>query len=351
MIESQQFGTMPDGQSVEQYRLTNGNNVSVNILTLGGIIQSWMIPTTPVIDIVLGFDTVEEYLADSSYIGTVVGRYANRIANGTFSLEEDRYALSTNLLGNTLHGGEDGFHHRIWQAKVLNELDNPCLELTIHSHDGDQGFPGNLQVKVVYCLTEENSLRITYLGDSDKDTVFNPTQHSYFNLAGHDSGSAVGHLLQVNASHYTPADEDSIPTGELKSVAGTHFDFRQPRIIANVLAQNDPEILATNGLDHNWCLDDYADDHSNNRLAATAEATSSGVKLRVFSTMPGIQVYTANFLDSGLKGKKGIHYGPNHAICLETQFYPDTPNQPEFPTATLKRNNAFCSITEYALEY
>lgn len=351
MIEKKHFGTMPNGEAVSAYRLINANNVSVNVLTLGGIIQSWEIPGEPAVDIVLGFDTVEDYLNDVSYIGTAVGRYANRIANGTFTLGQHRFTLSKNLADNTLHGGRDGFHHRLWHIDATAEGMNPSIRLKLFSADGDQGFPGNLEASVEYQLTEDNCLCITYTAVSDKDTVFNPTQHSYFNLGGHGSGQTLHNQIQLNASHYTPADSASIPTGDLQPVIGTAFDLTKVTKIADVIASNDPEIAAANGLDHNWCLDDYLDDQQNHRVVAILSDPDSGRALAVKTSMPGMQVYTGNFIGEGTKGKQGATYGPHHAVCLETQYYPDTPNKPNFPSATLKKGERFVSRTDYQLTF
>lgn len=349
MIKKTHFGTMPDGDSVECYQLINNNQVSVSILTLGGILQSWKTPGDSSVDIVLGFDTVEAYLQDAGYIGTVVGRYANRIAGGTFNLGDKSYPLSKNHENNTLHGGADGFHHRLWQLESLSEQENPSIVLSIFSPDGDQGFPGNLQASVEYRLTEDNCLQITYRADCDSDTVFNPTQHSYFNLAGHDSGSALEHEVQVNADHYTPADAESIPSGELRAVSGTSFDLSKAKSVAEVMALNDPEINATNGLDHNWCLNDYADNQQNHRLVATMLEPKSGRTLSVYTTMPGMQVYGGNFIGEGTPGKGEAVYAPHHGLCLETQYYPDSPNKEMFPSSTLDKHHQFVSRTDYQL--
>lgn len=349
MIKKTHFGEMPNGDQVDCYRLTNKNNISVNILTLGAILQSWEIQGDPSIDIVLGFDSVDEYLADTSYLGTVVGRYANRIANGQFSFGERSYSLSTNLNGHTLHGGEDGFHHRLWQVEQISDQDNPSILLSIASVDGDQGFPGNLQASVEYCLSEDNCLQITYRANTDSDTVFNPTQHSYFNLGGHDAGAALEHLVQVNASQYTPADSLSIPTGNLRAVSGTAFDLNQALSVAEIIAKNDPEINITSGLDHNWCLDDYAENQGNHRLVGSILEPVSGRTLSVYSTMPGMQVYSGNFISEGTVGKRGAIYGPHHGLCMETQYYPDSPNKKDFPSAKLCAGSHFISRTDYQL--
>lgn len=349
MINKTCFGAMPDGTDIDAYCLVNQNNVSVNILSLGAIIQSWKIGSLPEVDIVLGFDTVEEYLTDGNYVGTVVGRYANRIAQGRFSLGQGTFELASNQGPHCLHGGIDGFHHRVWRVTQVQEGDKPSITLALISEDGDQGFPGQLEARVTYQLTQDDTLRITYEATSDSDTVFNPTQHSYFNLGGHDNGETRHNLVQVCAEHYTPADQDSIPTGEIRAVDNTVFDLTEPKELAALMAQQDPQVVATNGLDHNWCLDGFEKDQSKNRKVATLIDPVSKRTLEVSSTMPGIQVYNANFLGEGTRGKGGAQYGPYHAVCLETQFYPDTPNKPEFPNAVLKKGQTFISRTDYQL--
>lgn len=348
MITQSLFGTLPDGQHVERFSLVNANGMQVDILTLGGIIQRWLTGCDGD-DIVLGFDSLEDYLKDSAYIGAVVGRYSNRIAGGNLPLESTEHSLSVNLQGNTLHGGADGFSHRNWQAEVLDEADEPSIRLTLHSPDGDQGFPGNLDAAVIYTLTRDNTLRIVYEAEADKTTVFNPTQHSYFNLDGHDQGTTDDHMIQVLADHYTPAREDGIPTGEIKAVERTVFDLRQPVALSEVMHRGKNALRHTQGLDHNWCINAFDEQQHTPVEAARVTSPRSGRTLIVSTTMPGIQVYNANFLPQGLSGKSGSQYGPYRAVCLETQFYPDTPHHPHFPSATLPKGASFRSVTEYKL--
>lgn len=354
MITIEHFGQTPSGQNVERYSLINKNNMQIDILTYGAIIQRWLVPGETPVDIVLGFDQLDSYLNDPSYIGRTVGRYANRIAKGQFELNDNLYQVSTNLGEHSLHGGENGFSARVWMAGVLTEKDNPSIELSLVSEDGDQGFPGKLLAKVTFTLTESNSLHICYDAESDQDTLFNPTQHTYFNLAGHDSGHIGQQIISVNADKYTPASELSIPTGELADVQNSAFDLRQPQPFGSSLTMTDADIKLTYGLDHNWCINGFSMDSQGiqkdiNRAAEVFDPIS-GRRLLVNTSMPGIQVYTGNFIGEELSGKAAAVYAPHHAFCLETQFYPDSPNQPSFPSAMLKKGMKFRSITEYVLE-
>ena len=350
MITQNTFGLMPNGQPVTQFTLSNAQGTSIDILSLGGIIRRWLVPTSgqEPVDIVLGFDTLQDYLADQAYLGAVVGRYANRIKHGQFSLHGKDYQVDVNQGGNCLHGGADGFHHRVWATTVVDDGDQPCLALELTSADGDQGFPGQLQAKVVYTLSNNHTLKIEYFASCDQTTVFNPTQHSYFNLAGHQSGNINSHKVQILASHFTPTDANAIPYGELAPVTDTPFDLRTPIFVRDGLAATDhQQIKYGNGYDHNWCLDDYQPELKKPFFAAMAEDTESGRQLMVNTTMPGIQLYTANYLGGQPVGKDGVAYQSNGALCFETQFYPDSPNQPHFPSATLEKGETFYAVTEY----
>jgi aldose 1-epimerase len=350
MITQHTFGLMTNAQEVNQFSLTNAQGMTIDILSLGGIIRRWLVPDVggTFVDIVLGFDTVADYLADQAYLGTVVGRYANRIKHGKFSLQNTDYQVDVNQGGNCLHGGVDGFHHRVWAATILNQGDEPSLALELTSEDGDQGFPGQLTAKVIYTLNAQNTLKIEYFAKSNKTTVYNPTQHSYFNLAGHQSGSITSHKVQILASHFTPTDANAIPNGELAQVADTPFDLRVLTPVTQGLAATEhQQIKFGNGYDHNWCLDDYQAHLQQPFFAAMAQDTQSGRKLIVNTTMPGIQLYTANYLGAQPIGKNGVAYQGNGALCLETQFYPDSPNQQHFPSAVLEKGQEFYSVTEY----
>ena len=353
MISREYFGDMPDGQQVEQFSLTNEQGVTVEILNLGGIIRRWLVPTSKQgpVDIVLGFDTLADYLADDSYLGTVVGRYANRIAKGRFAIGDVTYKVDVNQAGNCLHGGSDGFHHRVWHSEIASNGNEPVLILSLTSQDGDQGFPGQIDVKVRYTLSAQNMLRVEYFALSDKDTVFNPTQHSYFNLAGHDGGKIHDQQIQVFASHFTPTDTNAIPTGEIADVSNTPFDLRQLTSIALPLSDPHEQIKIANGLDHNWCLNAYRPGMRKAALAAIAFEPASGRKLTVSTTMPGMQVYTGNFLSAEVTRKNAAVYPPNQAFCFESQYYPDAPNQLNFPSPALKAGEEFYSVTEFTIEF
>jgi aldose 1-epimerase len=348
MIKQSIFGKMPDGTVVEQFCLSNQQGVSVEILNLGGIIRRWLIPNNKnkPTDIVLGYDTVDDYLADDSYLGALVGRYANRINQGKFSLAGSDYQTDINQGGNCLHGGSQGFNSKVWQSAVLSSGANPSIMLELSSCDGDQGFPGEIAVKVIYTLTEQNRLKIEYFATAEQTTLYNPTNHSYFNLTGHDSGSVEAHKVQLLASHYTPADERAIPTGEITEVDNTPFDLRQLTTISHPLASDYQQIQFGNGLDHNLCLDAYT---PQSKVASYAgQAVSSDINLKIYTNMPGIQIFTANHFGNK-KGKDGALYQAHQGVCFETQFYPDTPNQPHFPSATLEAGKEFYSVTEYEI--
>ncbi|WP_339900104.1 aldose epimerase family protein [Paraglaciecola polaris] len=354
MISQRLFGTLPDGQKVMEYSLQNAVGMQVDILDLGGIIRRWLVPALdenqPAVDIVLGFDTLDGYVADQAYLGAVVGRYANRIAKGQFALNGKDYQADVNQGGNCLHGGRDGFNSRIWQAQAIDNDNEATLILSLVSNEGDQGFPGTLKVNVTYTLSAEG-LKITYRGRSDQDTVFNPTQHSYFNLAGHDSGSVENHQVQILGSSYTPTDQHAIPTGELADVSGTPFDLRELTTLQEPLLSPHEQIKLGNGFDHNWCLDAYQPKMTQAALVAKAVEPASGRTLTVYTTMPGMQLYTANYIGPEPIGKNATEYQAKQAYCFETQYYPDTPNQPQFPSATLKANEDYYSVTEYKLSF
>ena len=348
MIDQSLFGKMPNGTIVEQFCLTNSNNVSVEILNLGGIIRRWLIPNAKHThtDIVLGYDTVGEYLSDDSYLGALVGRYANRIKKGKFNLAGIDYQTDINQGENCLHGGSQGFNSKVWQSTVLSGGDNPSIMLELTSPDGDQGFPGTILVKVIYTLTEHNRLKIEYFAKGEHTTLYNPTNHSYFNLSGHNSGSVKSHQVQILASHYTPTNNQAIPTGEIAKVDNTPFDFRSLTTIGQSLISDHQQIEYGNGLDHNLCLDYYTPNVKTVTYAGKALLKGSGVELNIYTTMPGIQIFTANHF-SNKTGKKGSSYQAHQGVCFETQFYPDTPNQSHFPNAMLTAGTEFYSMTEY----
>ena len=295
-------------------------------------------------DVVLGFDRLETYENDTHYLGATIGRYANRIAKGRFTLNGVEYKLATNNGENHLHGGVRGFDKVVWRARPLAARGGSALELTYLSRDGEEGYPGNLSVRVVYTLTDADELRIDYSATADKDTVVNLTHHSYFNLAGHGNGDILGHRLMLNAARFTPTDAGAIPTGELRAVRGTPFDFTRPTAIGARIEQPDEQLRLGNGYDHNYAVNGRA---GAMRLAARVTEPTSGRAMEVWTTEPGVQLYTGNYLDGTPDGKGGRPYRRRYAFCLETQHYPDSPNRPEFPSTVLRRGGRFRSTTVY----
>jgi aldose 1-epimerase len=339
-VAKQVFGHTADGTVVDVYSLTDGK-VEARIMTYGGIIVSLRTPDRngKLDDVVLGCDSVEKYEAQTAHFGGIVGRYANRIAHGSFQLDGRTYATPKNNGDNTLHGGIRGFDKVVWEAKQIPG----GVELTYVSKDGEEGFPGRLTTTVRYTLSG-SALRIEYSATTDKDTVLNLTNHSYFNLAGQGKGDVLGHVVKIDASRMTPVDASLIPTGELKSVEGTPFDFRTPHAIGERINADDAQLRLGNGYDHNFVLD-----HPQGRLAEAAEVyePTTGRILQVRTTEPGVQLYTANFLDGSITGKDGRVYNRRFAFCLETQHFPDSPNHAGFPTTELKPGERFHSVTVF----
>lgn len=338
------FGKTADGVAVSIYTLTNKNGVEARITNYGGIVVSIKAPdrSGQMADIVLGFDSLDGYRANPGpFFGALIGRYANRIGHARFTLEGREYHVDRNDGENALHGGSRGFDKRVW---IPHQLPDGGLELTYLSKDGEEGFPGNLTAIVTYHLSDTNELRINYVATSDKPTVVNLTNHSYFNLQGAGSGDILGHLLTLQADRFTPVDAGLIPTGELKAVNGTPFDFRNPTAIGARIEANDEQLKLGKGYDHNWVLNRTGQGLS---LAARVEEPSTGRVLEVLTTQPGIQFYTGNFLDGSAKGKGGKVYGHRSGFCLETQHFPDSPNKPAFPSTELKPGQRFQSTTVF----
>jgi aldose 1-epimerase len=338
------FGAMPDGATIRIYTLTNQKGVEARITNYGGKVVSLKTPDRngASADIVLGFDSLAGYLANPSpFFGTLVGRYANRIAHARFTLDGVEYKLEKNDGDNTLHSGTHALDKAVWTPR---ELPDGGLELTILSKDGDEGFPGNLKITVVYRLTDSNELKIDYSATTDKDTVLNLTNHSYFNLKGAGDGDILGHKITLNADRFTPVDSGLIPTGELRPVSGTPFDLRKATVIGAHIEDGDPQIKLGHGYDHNWVLNKKGNELT---LAARVEDPSSGRVLEVLTTQPGVQFYTGNFLDGTIQGKSGKVYQRRYGFCLETQHFPDSPNQPKFPTTELKPGQTFRSTTVF----
>lgn len=330
------FGTMPDGTPVELYTLAAGA-LSCQIITFGGSLQSLRVPdrSGKPVDVLLGFDALEPYRTHGKSLGALVGRYANRIGGAKFSLNGQTYQLAANNNGvNHLHGGLVGFNQRVW---TVEEAGDDRLALSLFSPDGEEGYPGNLTVRVTYTLTEEG-LTIGYRAECDRDTVCNLTNHAYFNLSGHDSGPVLDQTIQLLADRYTPTDPLSIPTGEIAPVEGTPMDLRRTAPIGARIGEDFPQLLQAGGYDHNWIPNGEA---GTLRPIARAASPATGISMEVLSTLPGVQFYTGNYLDGCPAGKGGAAYANRWGFCLETQFYPDSPNHATFPSCVLRAGEVF----------
>jgi aldose 1-epimerase len=338
------FGKMPDGKTVEIFTLTNARGIELRAISYGGIIASLRAPDRngKLDDIVLGFDRLEDYLKDHPFFGAIIGRYGNRIAKGQFSLDGQTYKLATNNGPNHLHGGVRGFDKVLWSAEPVSGQNAIVFSRT--SPDGEEGYPGNLRVQVTYTLTDKNELRVDYRATTDKPTVVNLTQHSYFNLAGQASGDILGHQLMLNADRYTPVDQTLIPTGERALVQGTPFDFRRPTAIGARINEEHAQLKHGLGYDHNWVLNRSG---GGLQLAARVIEPKSGRTMEIRTTEPGIQFYSGNFLDGKLTGKQGAQYKHRTGFCLETQHFPDSPNQPKFPSTTLRPGSEYRTSTVF----
>jgi len=340
------FGKTADGENVDLYTLRNTKGVEAKITNLGGIVVSLKVPDKngKFDDVVLGFNDLDSYLKPGPYFGALIGRYGNRIAKGRFTLNGVEYKLAVNNGENHLHGGIKGFDKVIWTGRESKTKAGPAVILTYLSKDGEEGYPGNLNVTVVYTLTNNNELKIEYSATTDKDTVTNLTHHSYFNLAGEGNGDILNHLVTINATRFVPTDAGSIPTGELRNVSGTPFDFLKATAIGARINQEEEQLKLGNGYDHTWIINGRP---GALRLAAEAYESTSGRRMQVWTTEPGMQFYTGNFLDGTLTGKAGKIYQRRYGFCFETQHYPDSPNHPAFPTTTLKKGATYRSTTIY----
>jgi aldose 1-epimerase len=349
-ITKTSFGKTSAGENVDLYTLRNVNGVEAKITNYGGIVVSLKVPDRngKFDDVVLGFKDFEGYLKNDPYFGALIGRYGNRIAKGRFTLNGVEYKLAVNNGENHLHGGIKGFDKVVWTGSESKTKAGPAVVLTYLSKDGEEGYPGNLQVRVVYTLTNNNELKIDYSATTDKDTVINLTHHSYFNLAGEGNGDILNHLLTINANRFVPTDAGSIPTGELRSVAGTPFDFLKPTAIGARINQDDEQLKLGNGYDHTFVINGRP---GTLRLAATASEPASGRVMQVWTTEPGVQFYTGNFLNGTQTGKSGKVYQRRFGFCLETQHFPDSPNHPSFPTTTLKKGATYKSTTIYKFSH
>jgi len=346
------FGTLPDGTQVDVYTLTNAGGMEVRILTYGGILQSVKVPDRHrhVANVTLGFATLDDYVrtGNSPYFGALIGRYANRIAKGTFQLNGTTYQLPINNPPNSLHGGTVGFDKHVWGATTMQDKHSVALVLTLTSRDGDQGYPGTLATQVTYTLDDHDQIRMDYrahlVDDSDLKTVVNLTNHAYWNLAGEGTGDIYDHELQINAGRYTPVDPTLIPTGEIATVAGTPLDFRHATPIGVRIRDSFEQLVIGHGYDHNWVLDRHG---SGLELAARVREPRGGRVLEVLTDQPGMQFYSGNFLDGTLIGTSGHMYRQSDGFALETQHFPDSPNHPNFPSTVLRPGQTFQTTTIY----
>ncbi len=349
-MEKKVFGTTADGKTADLYTLKNKTGMQVSITNFGATVVSIMVPDKAgkMADVALGYDDLAGYELNKNYLGVLVGRYGNRIAHGKFSIDGTEYTLAKNNGDNSLHGGIKGFNKAMWEAKDVSKGGEAAVEMKYVSKDSEEGYPGNLSVTVVYTLTNKNELKIDYSATTDKKTVVNLTNHTYFNLAGQGNGDILKQDLMINADTFTPVDSGLIPTGELKKVEGTPFDFRKATAIGARIEANDEQIKLGGGYDHNFVLNRKA--ATGLSLAARASDAASGRAMEVWTTEPGVQFYTGNFLDGSFKGKGGIAYQKRTALCLETQHFPDSPNHPSFPTTLLKPGAKYHTTTVYKFE-
>ncbi len=329
--------------------IKNKNGLKMKVIPLGGKIVSLQVPDKSGTfgDIVLGYDTIEQYINGNPYFGAMIGRYGNRIAKGKFTLEGKEYQLATNNGANSLHGGPKGFHNVMWNLKPITTAEGEALEMTYLSADGEEGFPGNLNVKVTYTLSDKNELIIDYVATTDKTTIVNLTHHSFFNLTGDGSKDVLGHEVTIHADRFCPVDSSLIPLGELKKVKGTPFDFTTPHTIGERIDKEDQQLKYGKGYDHNWVLNKK---DKSLTLAVKVTEPVSGRVMEVWTTEPGMQFYSGNFLDGTDKGKGGVHYPIRSAFCFEAQHFPDSPNQKDFPSVELKPGETYTQRTVYKFD-
>lgn len=342
-LKASNFQKEVNGKMTDLYVLTNGGGAEVCLTNYGGRIVSVMVPDKDgkMVDVVLGFDNIEDYLNIDNNFGATIGRYGNRIGHGRFTLDGVEYNLTKNNNGNTLHGGTKGWDKMVFDAEQTGPS---SVVFTVNSPDGESGFPGNVNATITMTLTENNAIKIEYAATSDKKTILNLTNHSYFNLAGDTNISAVDQILYINADYYTPTDSLLITTGETRPVAGTPMDFTQPKFISRDIDADYESLRFGNGYDHNWVLNTKGD---LSQLACRLVSPVTGIAMEVYTNEPGVQLYTGNFLDGTITGKNGMVYGFRSAVCLETQHYPDTPNKPEWPSVTVDAGQQYGSVCVY----
>lgn len=342
-LDKSKFESVADGKPTHLYVMTNSRGMEVCVTNYGGRIVSVMVPDKDgkLRDVVLGHDSIADYVNIDGNFGALIGRYGNRINQGRFKIGDIEYRLPQNNYGHCLHGGPKGFHHSVWDVAAVNDS---TVVLTLASPDGEAGFPGNLDVKVVYSLMADNALKISYTARTDKPTIVNLTNHSYFNLSGDASKDVLDQYVQINADAFTPIDSTFMTTGEIRPVEGTPFDFRTPKPVGQDLDADDEQLRNGLGYDHNMVLATGGD---STVVAASIYSPVSGIKMEVYTTEPGLQFYTGNFLDGKVVGKKGVAYPRRSAICMETQHFPDSPNKPDFPSVTLLPGETYHSMCVY----
>ncbi len=340
LVDKKEFGKMPDGTTIESFTLSNSQGASAKLISYGATVAELNVPDKngKMGDVVLGFDNLTGYLGPHPHFGGAIGRYGNRIAKGKFTLDGKEYQLAINNAPNSLHGGPTGFDKRVWRGEAVPAKDGAAVRFTYVSKDGEENFPGKLTVSVTYTLTNANELKLEYSAETDKDTILNLTNHSYFNLAG--SGDILKYVLYLSADKYTPVDSTLIPTGEIASVENTQLDFRKPTEIGARIG----ELKEIGGYDHNFVVNG---ENGKLRIAARVTDPASGREMEVWTTEPGVQFYSAIHLDGKITGKYGVSYPKYGAICLETQHFPDSPNRPNFPSTVLKPGAKFYSETIY----
>jgi len=345
MIEKTLYGKLSDGREVYQYTLTNKSGPTLKVINYGAIVTSLTIPDRngKFGDVILGYDSLRAYVDDKCFFGAIVGRYGNRIGKGKFKLDGKEYQVTVNEGENHLHGGKLGFNKVLWDARTMQDTAGSAIELTYVSTDGEEGYPGKVTLTVIYTLTDNNELKIEYKGTTDKITVLNPTHHSYFNLSGSFNNTILDHVVMIDANAITPVDKSLIPTGKFLDVSKTPMDFRTPIAIGAHIDDDFEQLKIAGGYDHNWVLRNY---DGKVRTVAEVYEPKSGRLMTVITDQPGIQFYSGNFLDGTGKGK-GVTYQKRSGLCLESQCYPDSPNKPEFPSATLKPGEEYHQITIY----
>ena len=346
-ITERSFGRLDDGRDVRIFTLKNTQGTELEIMDLGATIVSLKTADANgnLADITTGFDNPRQYQAGAGYMGALVGRYANRIANGSFSLDGQEYSLAVNNGDNAIHGGIVGFDKKIWETSYDSNQSESTLSLTLISPDGEEGYPGTVSARVTYILNDQNQLVIDYSATTDAATVINLTQHAYFNLNGQGAGSILDHEIMINADQYTPVDSESIPTGEIASVTGTPLDFRSAKLIGRDIDDDHEQMQFGSGFDHNFIINNSGADEI--AMAASVFSPTTGRTLTVYTDQPGMQFYTGNFLNGSLVGKQGAVYQRRNAFCLETQHYPDSPNKPNFPSTVLRPGEEYKTRTVF----